>query len=391
MPGNARVAIAVADAGSARAVVPVARVLLERGVALIVAAEGPAALSLQADLPGSDRLDVTDASTVTEFSAVLAAAGVQGVVTGAGSYNLIEHRARLAARALSMPSIAVLDYWYEYESRFHRTDDGTANESWPDLVCAPDEHARLGLLQAGCDGRRISVTGPPNLEEAVRWFRTEAPDRAALAARFGVSLDRPVVVFFSEPHRRKPDGRLFEGPGGLYRADGRPVFGYTALEVLRRVIDAFTRVPRAVRPQLLVKPHALEWTPPLHDMLAACDAGGPAIVDDQTNPRLLVALADAVMAMSSVTLIEAALARTPAISVQIGLGHDAPFDPCVGNRLGATVPVFDSATLERVVDDIANRRLAREERSPLLSLPIEGASTRVADAILSRMKVAASR
>lgn len=390
MPDSVRLAIAVADAGSARAVVPVARELLTRGVAVSIAADGPAAQSIDADLPGADRLDVSDASTVTELSAVFASEGVQGVLTGAGSYNLIEHRARLAARALAIPAVAVLDYWYEYESRFHRMDGGANTESWPDLVCAPDEHARQGLLRAGCDGRHIAVTGPPNLEEAVRWFRTGAPDRAALAARLGISPDRPVVVFFSEPHRRKPDGRLFDEPGGLYRADGRPLFGYTALEILRYIVDAFARIPDEVRPQLLVKPHLLEWAEPLHDLAASLEAGGPVVVGDEVNPRTLVALADAVMAMSSVTLIEAALSGTPAISVQIGFGSDAPFDPCVGNRLAVTIPIFDIATLDRVVEDVAAGRISRAAFAPLCSLPVDGAASRVADAVLSRVKVTAS-
>lgn len=391
MRDRVRLAIAVADAGSARAIVPVARLLLARGAAVSIAADGPAAQSIEADLPGARRLAVTDDSTVAELAAAFAAAGFQGVLTGAGSYNQIEHRARLAARALTIPSIAVLDYWYEYESRFHRMDGAAQGESWPDLVCAPDEHARQGLIRAGCDEGRISVTGPPNLEEAVRWFRTEAADRAALAAQLGISLDRPIVVFFSEPHRRKPDGRLFDGPGGLYRTDGSPVFGYTAAEMLRYVVDAFARIPDEARPQLLVKPHMLEWPNPLHDLAASLGAAGPVVVRDEVNPRTLVALADAVMAMSSVTLIEAALSGTPSISVQIGFRGDAPFDPCVGNRLGVTLPVFDVATLERVADDIADGRIARGAHVPPSSLPVEGAAARVADVLLSRLKVAASQ
>lgn len=390
MRDRARLAIAIADAGSARAIAPVARLLLTRGAAVSVAAAGPAAQSIDADLPGADRLAVTDDSTVPELASAFAAAGVQGVLTGAGSYNQIEHRARLAARALTIPAIAVLDYWYEYESRFHRPDGAAQAESWPDLVCAPDEHARQGLIRAGCGEGRISVTGPPNLEEAVRWFRTERTDRAALAGRLGVSPNRPIVVFFSEPHRRKPDGRLFTEPGGLYRADGRPVFGYTALEILGHIVDAFARIPNEVRPQLLVKPHALEWAEPLHDLAASVGPGGPVVIDDEVNPRTLVALADAVMAMSSVTLIEAALAGTPAISVQVGLAADAPFDPCIGNLLSVTTPVFDIATLERVAGDIAAGRISRGAPVPPSSLLIEGAAARVADAVLSRLKVAAS-
>lgn len=391
MRDRPRLAIAVADAGSARAIVPVARLLLARGAAVSIAADGPAAQSVDADLPGADRLAATDDSTEADLAAAFAAAGVQGVLTGAGSYNQIEHRARLAARALSIPAIAVLDYWYEYESRFHRPDGAAQAESWPDLVCAPDEHARQGLIRAGCGEARISVTGPPNLEEAVHWFRTEAAAGAALGGRLGISPDRPVVAFFSEPHRRKPDGRLFDGPGGLYRVDGRPVFGYTALEILRHIIDAFGRLPREVRPQLLIKPHVLEWAEPLHDLAASLGPGGPVVIGDEVNPRALVALADAVMAMSSVTLIEAALAGTPAISVQIGLAADAPFDPCVGNLLSVTTPVFDTATLERVAGDIAAGRIFRKAAVPPSSLPVEGAAARVADAVLTRLKVAASQ
>ena len=59
------------------------------------------------------------------------------VLSGTGWQSDWEHRARRLARSRKIPSIAVLDHWVNYASRFIR-DDGTC---LPDALWVSDEHA----------------------------------------------------------------------------------------------------------------------------------------------------------------------------------------------------------------------------------------------------------
>jgi hypothetical protein len=64
--------------------------------------------------------------------------GIRTLVTGTGWGAHLEHHARELARKRGIFSVAVLDHWINYASRFER--DG--HEVLPDLLWVVDEHAR---------------------------------------------------------------------------------------------------------------------------------------------------------------------------------------------------------------------------------------------------------
>lgn len=382
-----RVLAVAADAGSARALVPVARELQSRGILVSYAAAGPALVITSTETFDGTIVDASgaDAHDVQE---IVSCNGADVVLAGAGCYNMLEHDARVAARRLSVPCVAVLDYWFEYPARFHRwTADGQV-ASWPDVVCAPDPTAAAELVDAGCRRDAVVVTGPPNIEDALRWWSHHATaDPDVLKRRYGVPVDRPVVVFFSEPYLAKPDGRPLTGPGGLYRSDGRPLFGYTAVGMLDQTLDALERAADgSTPPHVIVKAHPLEWAAPLHDRAHARRGSrvGISVLED-ADPKELVAIADAVLGMSSVTLMEAALVGRPTFSVQLGDGT-APFDPCVANRLRLVNQVQTMEDLSRAAAAIVRRR-AVNPTPATDAIAISGAAARVAD-VVSHMTTA---
>jgi hypothetical protein len=374
------------DAGSGRVLAPVLQRLARSGTALIAYASGPSAGILPREAPEVTTITLDDDSTAEKIGELIASSGARVVMTGAGCYNQLEHAARLAARQSGRQSVAVLDYWFEYGPRFHRTSGEQRIASWPDVVCVPDETAARGIAEAGGDPGRVVVTGSPNLEASRQWWRTNRPSREQLAESLDVPPAGPIVVFFSEPYRANPDGRPLTGAGGLCREDGTPIFGYTAERMLRLVAEALAHAARPAGRciQLLVKPHPLEWVPPLSDFARNWSDDAVRVrVIETAHPRDLVAVADAVVGMSSVTLIESGLAGRPTYSVQIGLDASAPFDPCVANRLGLATPILDAAALAAFAAAVAARALPPPVAAPD-GVRVDGAAEAVAG-VVSRM------
>ena len=62
---------------------------------------------------------------------------LSSVITGTGWGSDLEHRARLRARELGVPTIGVLDHWTNYEPRFSRQ----GNTCLPDEIWVFDRHA----------------------------------------------------------------------------------------------------------------------------------------------------------------------------------------------------------------------------------------------------------
>jgi hypothetical protein len=60
-----------------------------------------------------------------------ALAGARAVLTGTGWGSDLEHRARAAARAAGLPTVAVLDHWVNYPMRFERNGERVLpDEAW---------------------------------------------------------------------------------------------------------------------------------------------------------------------------------------------------------------------------------------------------------------------
>jgi len=380
-----RVIASSSDPGSARALIPVLRELGRRGASVHALVSGPSVNIFGEELAHLPAQSVPDGITIREVSRFLLKNRANVLLTGAGAYNQIEHTCRLAARIVQIPSIAILDYWFEYEARFHRTHDGKTVESYPDIVCALDNLSKEGLLSAGLKSEQIVVTGGPNLEETLHWWEDVDSDRsAAFRVKYGVAASELAFVFFSEPYYATPQGLPLTGPGGLFRDDGTPVFGYTAPEILKMVITSLMSASLQARRRvhLLVKPHPLEWHEALRlQVMQAQSARLKTDLLDEAHPKELMAASDVVIGMSSIALLEAALVGKLTLSVQVGLRQTRSLDPCIGNALGYTVPVFDSVTLDRIISSIC-RGTARLRPKPDRRLNLSGAAERVADLVL---------
>ncbi len=386
MSSSRRVLAVCHDAGGARALMPVAEELVRRGASVEACVAGPAASIWPRECSSVKSQEVADDLGESEARARLQRQGVDTLFSASGLYNQVEHTFRVAARALAARTVAVLDSWLNYAERFERCSNGRVVRSHPDLVCVIDELSYQGMLAAGFSPEQLVVTGPPNLEASVRLCSAvDAAQRAAWRAEDGLTAEGLVVTFFSEPFVTGPNGQHFEGPGALIGHDGGSLFGYTALDTLDAVLHELEAACREARRPctVIVRPHPAECADPLRSLLAARRTRWvDAVVRGDRNASRWIAVADVVVGMMTIALLEAALAGRPTLSVQLGLREARAEDPCLGNRLGYTYPIYDRAEL-----GLAMRRACRDAMEPRpglpgRELPIWGAVERVASAVL---------
>ena len=92
--------------------------------------------------------------------------GADLVLTGTGWGSDLEHEARRLAREAGIRSVAALDHWVNYPSRFRRGDAVV----WPDEFWVVDEYAR-GLARQAFPGATIRLQPNEYLAEQLRDIR----------------------------------------------------------------------------------------------------------------------------------------------------------------------------------------------------------------------------
>jgi hypothetical protein len=378
-----RVAVVAHDAGGARAVFPVAEELTERGHQVTALVSGPATSLWNGPEPPLGLVSLADDTPVGELGRVLGDLEVELMLSAAGLYNHIEHRARVAARRLGLPVTALLDSWGNYRERFERGGES----SLPDRVCVMEEHAREAMIATGMARDRVVVTGHPGLERATQAARgLKEEDRRRLRAEMGLAPGALVVAFFSDPFFTGPGRQFYSGPGAIMGRDGRGLLGYTVEDIIPAVVEELEAALASCggRAEMIVRPHPAEDV----ETLAALVRSVPS---ERLQTRLLtshstpewIAVGDVAVGMMTLALLEAALSGKPAISVQLGLEKTGAGDPCLSNWLGYSVPVFDRSVLVDVCRRIVNREWDALRPIPHQALRLSGSTIRVADATLA--------
>jgi hypothetical protein len=363
---------------------PVAEELRRRGAQVWAAVAGPA-VSIWLNECSVETLSHADNVSLHEAQKALNDHETDVVLSASGLYNQIEHTFRLAARRLEISIVAVLDSWTNYAERFERLNNGTVVTSHPDEVCVMDDLTYEGMLAAGFEKEQLKLTGPPNLESSLRFHKEKgAKHRAAWRREHSVMPDDLLFLFFSEPFSTGPDGEHFEGPGAIIGADGESIFGYTSIDILSAVLEELDSECQAAdaKCKLIIKPHPSEYADGLMPLVEECRLShvDPTICTDG-NAAHWIAVADAVVGMMSIALLEAALAGKPSLSVQLGLLESGEDDPCLGNVIGYTYPIYDRSTLRRALRSVCTGDVEGVTPSPDHPLRIEGAALRVAGVV----------
>ena len=365
--------MAAGDAGSAAVLIPTVAALAARGFAAEVHASGPALAQWQKAEAADLR---AHSEPVSEEEAEAALGGAAVLACGAGVFNSIEHAFRRAALARGVPSVSVVDFWGRIEERFSRVVGGDRERSPADVVCALDEANRDELLAAGFADDQVVITGSPHLEGVARFLSEARTARGRWRRDRGVAPEQQLVLFVSEPFDESDR-----------HADGRARLGYDQASTLEAVLRAADEVAAAdgLRTLVVARPHPRETGTALADVAGRWRSERVRVqVSADGDAREWVVAADVVTGMTSVVLIEAALARRPALSVQIGLRESGHPDPNLANALGLTRLVLDARTLADALRDAAAGRAVPADEARLGQLAGPGCAARVAEVVIER-------
>jgi hypothetical protein len=228
-----------------------------------------------------------------------------------------------AGAARDIPTVALLDHWVGYREKFSAV---APYDHLPDVVAVMDEYARQCMLDFGCPADRLVVTGQPALDGLLGG---ELSGRIEVRRRWNVGSEDWVVLFASEPVSQDFGNR----------------FGYDEQTVLRAVLEAVRGLPMT----LVVRPHPRE----ARDRLQAVvdEAGIPVRYESNLTSRQTLAGADTVVGMTSIFLLEAALAGRPVLSVQPGEALE-----WTGHFQALVMTVKEQSQIRQWLSDSANRR-----------------------------------
>lgn len=307
------------DPGGYDVVFPVAQSLQRKSIAADFYTAGPAAKlnplhSIEADEP------------LQLINCMLENRELAGLVTGTSWGSNLELQAIVACRQAGVPTVAILDYWSNYQTRFVFS---SGEIIYPDYYVVMDELAKEEAIQAGIPRPIITVLGHPGLDKYIACqtsYPCSPPLRGAVAtrqsfAKRGLSKKLKKVLFLSQPLSVLYGEKL----------------GYTEQQALAGCIKvAADRTDCSVH----VKFHPKD-TVQFQQRYAEIAVSG--------NLLAIMPEYDLIIGMSTMGLLHAVLMGIPAISYQPKLRQE---DGCITNKLGLTRLAVSTPELERLMNAV---------------------------------------
>jgi len=352
--------IVCGDPGGAAAVAPVADLLRKDGNLDLRIALGRYATETFRRR-GLQFRELVAVPTTEEARDDLGASGARVLLTGTSVGSQEPEKPYLAAaRALGVPTIAVIDFWTAYRERF--TDAAGTLRFVPDRLAVPDERARDEMVALGFPPAAIVVTGPPQYEDLVlaKTSFTTA-DRAKMRASIGAAPDDLVVLFASAPVAESYGER----------------FGFTEYSVATLVVRILDELVSSRGRQIVLAmrahPRERRAPPVVARRCRVVEASG-------SDAWRWILASDLVAGMFSALLVEACYLGMITISLMPGLRRP---DPLPTNRTGLSLPVYREEGAYRMLERaLLDNDLRREQFARLAATaPSTGATRRIADLV----------
>lgn len=213
-----------------------------------------------------------------------------------------------SAHSRGIPSCGLIDTPANSNGRF-RGSSGSSLQCAPDWLAVADDRSLQAYAALGFPLDHIKVIGLPHFDR-VRARRNELSllDRAELRHRLLPNADpaQSVLVFLAE-------GRDRLNPEASYRSDdytftGRGDSDFRTIIVLEEILDACSAL--VPRPYIVVRPHPKNEPDDLIELAHELD-----LVTTAHDPHELLWVADLVVGMTTVLLVESAILGRPTIAI----------------------------------------------------------------------------
>lgn len=218
------------------------------------------------------------------------------------------HELVTEARQASVPSLGVIDMNVNADRRF-RADTSDPLAFAPDWLAVSDALAAESFRRLGFPPERVLVCGHPHFDEVrARRANLSTQERGALRVRvFGDDpADRPIWVFLAEGVDQLSPAESHRS--AQYTLTGRGTSDFRGAIVLQEVLDAARDIQP--RPWVVLRLH-----PKSRDADFASVAGEIDLVSREGDPLPLIGVADLVIGMSTMLLVEAYLLGCAHLSV----------------------------------------------------------------------------
>lgn len=274
------------------------------------------------------------------------------LVTGTSYGDRTEQLLWKWAKELGVYSMAILDQWLSYRARF---SDPNGRLVVPDKILVMDEFAKREMIAEGFDQRRILVTGQPHFE-ALRKKAKKITEADKKKIRKDLNIQTGITILFvSEP----------------FSTASRFNLGFTEHTILRDLVFAIQQVEPSTAINLLVKLHPKQKLESFRRLIRPLPTTEnihlSLIADFPVLPLILVA--DIVIGMQSMVLIEANLLKKPVMSLQIG--RKGP-DQFILSKRGIIEAITTSEVLKKELRKFFLRPGKKSQKTlPVVFHPVE--------------------
>ena len=257
-----------------------------------------------------------------------------------------------AAKTKSITSITILDFWSKYRERFSLTSEN-ALDALPDKICVMDQKAKNEMIINGFSEKSISVTGNPHWDQ-FRHIRNKLNKKnpTQLKSIFGIKKNQRIMVFISQPLSERNYSKL----------------EYTELDVLKDIIKLIKHDPNLQVIELWIKPHPRDTLSKYDSLISKKKLVQLRLIGNEINVYDLGLVADFIIGMFSMLLVEYALLGFHVLSYQpvknsknlIVLGFGIPMvrkSANIGECLSKPVNIINS------IDFNATDEILKEIRS----------------------------
>jgi hypothetical protein len=238
--------------------------------------------------------------------------------TSAPEHDMTEKHLWRTARQLGVPSLAFVDQWQNYVIRFSGTAPHERLAYLPDYINCIDEIGKQEMTALDFAPETLLALGQPYLSGIGEDF--EKVDAEEVMSRLGLLPGSKLALFVSEP---------------ILEYYGR-TRGYDQYQAFTMFLEAMKDGAAGYRPVL--KLHPKDHAGKFEEIIRAYQQLAPLVVGNQLNSLECLKIADLIVGMTSIMLIEGFVLGKAVMSLQPGLQIE---DPLILSRHGF-IPVATS-------------------------------------------------